>query len=353
MARLRAKDRAAATAGMSHLHATKREAATTSVARVRPTEETACNLCGARDYQVVGTRDRDGRPLQTTICRRCGLVWTNPRPSDEAIDEYYRREYRKDYKKSPLPSRRKVLRGILGALDRRRRLEQVLHAGQRVLDVGSGAGEFVYVLRAAGFDARGLEPDESFAGFARDVLTVPVETGHVASASMPAGSLDAITMFHALEHVANPVGVLARLTDWLQPPGVFVIEVPNVEGRTQAPAHRFHYAHLFSFSPGTLEGVAARAGLSAVSVDLTEDGGNIVGVFRKPHGGRPADVPDLSRQYQQTRAVLDAHTPLKHYLSSTPYRRAMSRLGRRFIENRLLSRYKSMDAIVRWAAEQR
>jgi 2-polyprenyl-3-methyl-5-hydroxy-6-metoxy-1,4-benzoquinol methylase len=350
MARLRSPNREAAPARRPDHRAVNREAATAGTARARPTEETACNLCGASEYDVVATTDREGCPLQTTMCRRCGLVWTNPRPSAEAIDEYYRREYREDYKKSRMPGRRKVLRGMLGALERRRWLGRLLQQGDRVLDAGSGAGELVFLLRAAGFDASGLEPDESFAEFAREVLRVPVETGAVAAAERPERSLDAVTMFHALEHVADPVAVLTRIARWLRPSAVLVVEVPNVEARCQAPGHRFHFAHLFAFSPGTLEGVAARAGFAAITVALTEDGGNIIGTFRRQEAA--AEMPDLSRQYQRTRAILDAHTPVRHYLSSTPYRRALSRAGRRLIENRLLARYKTVDDIVQWAARQ-
>jgi SAM-dependent methyltransferase len=317
---------------------------------VPPIEETACNLCGTRDFEVVATEDRDGRPLRTTICRRCGLVWTNPRPSPEAIDEYYRSHYRQHYKKSRLPGRRKILRGVLGALERRRSLGALLAPGLRVLDVGSGAGELVLVLRAAGVEATGLEPDEAYAEFAREVLRVPVQTGAVSTASVPPESLDLVTMYHALEHVADPVAVVAAIASWLKVSGRLVIEVPNVESVAQAPAHRFHFAHLFTFSPGTLSAVAARGGLEPVDVSLTRDGGNIVGVFRKPASGPPPQ-PDMSRQYEQTRAVLAAHTPLRHYLSLAPYARIVGRARQRLRENRMLARYKTVDEIVRGANE--
>ena len=57
-----------------------------------------CNLCGSSDVEVLGNRDRDGRPLRTTICRTCGLVWSNPRPAEDEVRRYYSREYRLDYK---------------------------------------------------------------------------------------------------------------------------------------------------------------------------------------------------------------------------------------------------------------
>jgi 2-polyprenyl-3-methyl-5-hydroxy-6-metoxy-1,4-benzoquinol methylase len=317
--------------------------------RVPLVEETPCNLCGARDYDVVSERDRDGRPLRTTICRRCGLVWTNPRPTLQALNEYYREHYRQDYKHMPVPTARKLLRGMSGALERRRWLEPSLRPGSRILDVGCGAGELVYVLRAAGFDARGLEPDERYARYAGETLGVPVEVSPVGEV-LPAGApFDVITLFHALEHVGDPVATIASLAAALQPSGLLVIEVPNVEAVCQAPGHRFHYAHLFSFSQGTLAALAARAGLSCVRMELSADGGNILAVFRRAN---PAPTPpsrEPREQYEHTVHVLRAHTALRHYLSFAPYARLAGRLAQRRREGRLLRRLRTTDDILRWA----
>jgi SAM-dependent methyltransferase len=239
---------------------------------------------------------------------------------------------------------------MMGALERRRRLQPMLRPGARAVDVGCGAGELVFLLRAAGVDATGLEPDERFAAHARDVLGVPVQTGTVDGAPFTGESLDLATMFHALEHVGDPVATLAAICGWLRPSGLAVIEVPNVEATCQAPRHRFHYAHLFSFSPGTLEAAAARAGLGRVRLDLTPDGGNIVGVFRKGRTGGPADADAGRARYERTRAILSRHTTLGHYLSPTPYVRAGRRAARRLEENRLLKQYPTVDAILEWAA---
>ena len=69
----------------------------------------------------------------------------------------------------------------------------------------------VYVLRHLGFDAVGLEPDEQYARHAREALGVPVSTGFVQDASFPPDSFDVVTMYHALEHVEDPLAILSRL----------------------------------------------------------------------------------------------------------------------------------------------
>jgi SAM-dependent methyltransferase len=331
------------------------------MSRPAPSEETACNLCGARDFEVVGTADRDGRPLRTVMCRRCGLIWTNPRPSVADMDAYYATDYRADYTGAAAPPLRKIVRGMLGAHDRRRGLRPLLgdvgpnarapHGPRRVLDVGCGAGEFVYLLRRERIDASGVEPGREYADFAGRVLGIPVQTATVETAVVPPGSQDVVTMFHALEHVPDPKRVLTTMRGWLKKGGMLVVEVPNVESTVQAPSHRFHYAHLHHFTGATLGALGEAAGLRLVRTYYSDDGGNVTCVFRRQadqeHPPGALEIPAA-----RTRTVLTSHTPVRHYLSPTPYRRALDRLRRRWREDRLLKRLKTVDDVLRWAAEQ-
>ncbi len=230
--------------------------------------------------EVIGDRDRDGHPLRTTICRRCGLVWSNPRPGEDEVRRYYSTEYRLDYKGQATPSLRQVARSARGALNRYRSLSPYLRDGVRILDAGAGGGEVVYVLRRLGFDASGLEPDERYARHAREVLGVPVTTGFVQDAEFPAGRFDVVTMYHALEHVEDPLAILTRLRGWMAERGVLLVEVPNVEATCISPARRFHFAHFYNFNRGTLEGLGRRAGFEPIETTTSPDGGNLTTVFR-------------------------------------------------------------------------
>ena len=102
--------------------------------------------------------------------------------------------------------------------------------------------------------------------------------------SFPAGRFDVITMYHALEHVEDPVGILARLRGWLVDGGTLLVEVPNVEARCILPAHRFHFAHFYNFNRATLEATGRRAGFDPVQTTTSPDGGNLIGIFRASRG---------------------------------------------------------------------
>ena len=317
-----------------------------SVARPEAREHTRCNLCGGGDEVVVGTRDRDGRPLRTVLCRTCGLVWTNPRPSAADMNAYYETTYRADYKGQTAPPLRKIVRGFLGAADRREALRPF--KARTMVDVGCGAGELVYMMRRAGVDASGLDPGVEFTGFARAVLGVPTQSASVDGASIPAESQDLVTMFHALEHVPDPRAVLATVRGWLTPGGHAVVEVPNIAARVQAPSHQYHYAHLYHFTGGTLGALGEVAGLRLVETRYTADRGNVICVFRRDGNGLrpPAGLEgDAARLLDSLRS----HTVVGHYLSAVPFSRAIGRLRRRLAENRLLRRIRTVEDALRWA----
>jgi SAM-dependent methyltransferase len=280
-------------------------------------------LCGASEVDVIGTRDRDGRPLRTTICRNCGLVWSNPRPGEDEIRRYYSSQYRLDYKGRATPSLRHIARSGRGALNRYRALAPHLKPGARILDAGAGGGEVVYVLRRFGFDASGLEPDEHYARHAREALQVPVATGFVQDAEFPAGSFDVITMYHALEHVEDPTAILTRLRGWTADAGVLLVEVPNVEARCIAPEHRFHFAHFYNFNRATLEALGRKAGFEPVETTESPDGGNLAAVFK---AARPQPPQPHPANFARVADVVRRHTAVRYYCSTSPWVGPLSRL---------------------------
>ncbi len=314
--------------------------------RFAPTEHTACNLCGARNDVVVGTRDRDGRPLRTVLCRTCGLVWTNPRPSAADMNAYYETAYRADYKGQSAPPLRKIVRGFAGAAERRQMLRPF--GAHTMLDVGCGAGELVYLMRRDGVDASGLEPGVEFAEFARTALRIPIQTAAVDAAVVPDASQDLVTMFHALEHVADPRGLLTVVRGWLRRGGHLVVEVPNIAARVQAPSHQYHYAHLHHFTGSTLGAIGEAAGLRLVETRYTGDRGNVICVFERQNDELRAPG-GLESEASRTLTALNSHTLIRHYLSITPYSRAIGRFRRRLAETRLLRRIKTVDEALAFA----
>jgi hypothetical protein len=156
-------------------------------------------------------------------------------------------------------------------------------------------------------------------------------------------------MYHVLEHVDSPMAILVRLRRWLRDDGVLILEVPNIEARFEAPITKFHVAHLFYYSPATLEAVAKASGFGVDEVHLSEDGGTIIGTFR-PYAGEPR-LAVSAETYRRTKGMLQRHTNLRYYLSRTPYVRMAGRLAtycrKRMVATRMTSGKDTLDTLFR------
>jgi 2-polyprenyl-3-methyl-5-hydroxy-6-metoxy-1,4-benzoquinol methylase len=282
-----------------------------------------CNVCGVRNEHELSDRDRDGCYLRTVICKKCGLVYTNPRPGSSEIEQYYKHSYRLDYKGVRQPKRKHVLRAAKIAAKRISEIQGYLFSGMRALDIGSGGGEIVYAMRLMGINSDGLEPNEGYADYAREVLNLPIQSGRIENVILPQNSYDIITMFHVIEHLSDPLRAMQTIFSSLKPDGILVVECPNIEAHCQSPSHRLHRAHLFNFNTSTLRALAARAGFRTVKISLSSDGGNITAIFRKSFSA-PA-MPDMTYNYQQVMKSWHSHTAIKYYLSRHPYKRLVAK----------------------------
>lgn len=185
-----------------------------------------CALCGATDTRRLYTKFGWG----IERCRRCGLVYANPRAPESAILARYSADY---FWNEYLPAA-----GAPGGkvdlewLDRRHAPMLALireHAphGRRLLEVGTGAGLFLKAASRAGWEASGLELSGEGAAFARDRLGLDVRQERAEAMSFGAGAFDVAVMFDVIEHLFDPRAVLEATRRALKPGGILVVSTPN------------------------------------------------------------------------------------------------------------------------------
>lgn len=188
----------------------------------------ACALCGGSDTRRLYTKFERG----IERCRRCGLVYANPRAPEPEILRRYNREY---FWNEYLPAA-----GVAGGrvdmdfIDGRyagmlRLIRQHSPAGRRMLEVGTGAGLFLKAAARAGWEASGLEMSETAAAFARETLALDVRQERAETMSFPAAMFDVAVMFDVIEHLFDPRAVLAATRTALAPGGVLLVSTPNFD----------------------------------------------------------------------------------------------------------------------------
>jgi SAM-dependent methyltransferase len=218
-----------------------------------------CDLCEQRDFDTVSQADRRGNPLVTVVCRACGLISHEKVPSDQELADYYRENYRSDYHGEYTPSPYRVVREWNRGRELLHLLNPFLRDGETVFEIGSGIGCTVKNFECAGYDALGVEPGDGFRSFAADRLAATVLPGVLND--LPGEPLgDMALLVHVLEHLNSPTRALQHIRRLLRPGGRLYIEVPNAAAPHAAPGKMFHYAHIYNFTPQTLQMLAHKAG---------------------------------------------------------------------------------------------
>jgi SAM-dependent methyltransferase len=264
-------------------------------------ESVACAICDVDDARVLSFRARWGQRVRTVACRRCDLVYANPRPGRERLARFYRERIYTQYidasgrfQERLLASSRTQARNTVDFFVGRagQRLD-----GARVLEVGCGLGDFLVLAREAGARVLGLELDGPYADFAEKQHGLSIARRRVEDLDT-AARFDVIALFHVVEHLEDPVGVLAALRPRLAPGGRLFIEVPDFMGPWRIPFTEFlRVEHLYNFSPETLGRVLARAGFRVTRQD---DDPFLLRVVAEP---APGERPALPRE-RHRRGVL-------------------------------------------------
>ena len=237
---------------------------------------THCPSCGASPEHQAALPLRtsaDVRELgicRVILCTACSVGRTEPTPSTSS------RVIAPD-----------VQRDRMGALQRalmrrfiRQRVERVRpllprDRRPRVADVGGGSCAFANAFAATDCDVTVFEPNAANAAFADtsagvQFVAAPFDGPSVASAGIADGSLDAITMWHALEHVPDPAATLTLARRLLRRGGILYISVPNLDAlQADVGGTRWCYAdiprHLTHFSPEGLAGMMRTAGFGELT----------------------------------------------------------------------------------------
>lgn len=235
-------------------------------------QQVHCNLCAADDcVQIAQKFD-----LAVVRCRRCSLVYTNPRPPLDFIWSRYSPEY---FEQEYLPAW-----GVhAGQVDSEALYQRHLPTLESVrpyrqtnwlLDVGAGAGLFLHAAQQDGWQVQGVEIASAGVEFARSRLGLDVIQAQMTEVGLPAGRYDVVTMQETIEHLLDPLAVLREIQRVLRPGGLVSITTPNFDSLARRLiglqwSNLSPGEHLFYFTPRTLSAMLERAGFASVGVHTT------------------------------------------------------------------------------------
>jgi SAM-dependent methyltransferase len=231
----------------------------------------ACPVCGADDAALFVEKDW----FRFVRCRRCEMVYLNPRFTDEATYQFYNSDANAIYNESKFEDASgsrafdyAANEEDLDFLDRRRGGKR-----GRVLEIGSAKGNFLERAKARGYEVYGLELNKKNWEDSRSRLGDTMLNVDLLQAGFPPAYFDVIYLRDLIQHIPDPKKLLAECFRVAVPGATIFIGTHNVDGLIER-AVKGRYTTFFGFmepnhfSPKTLGRLLTEVGFSGVKVQF-------------------------------------------------------------------------------------
>jgi SAM-dependent methyltransferase len=222
-----------------------------------------CLYCMNSDYEeIISWYDEDVLDtIHYVKCKKCRLVFMNPRPTKEEMSKYYLKSYYSYHKLDVISKKRRgsiwettkiiLLTKVITFTFRKKNIFEKFFYGLlvlffntmaggtglpwnkksgKLLDVGCGDGFFLYIMRqVSDIEVYGVELGVEGVKKAKE-YGLDVTHGDIFSCSAPDNSFDVIMMKGVLEHTHNPLRDLGKAYRLLAPGGEIVLGgLPNID----------------------------------------------------------------------------------------------------------------------------
>jgi len=220
-----------------------------------------CQICNSiRTTSFLACKDHtvSRETFQIVACESCGFKFTNPRPEEKDLGNYYKSEEyvshsntKKGFINSTYQSVRKY------TLLKKLQLISKFYKTGKILDIGCGTGEFLNTCKNAKWNTTGIEPDSDARAMAIKNYSLDVRE-EAELKNLQDESFDVITMWHVLEHVPKLNERVQELKRLLKPSGLIIIAVPNCNS-LDAKIYKENWAaydvprHLYHFTPKDID----------------------------------------------------------------------------------------------------
>jgi len=196
-------------------------------------------------------------PLKMGICRNCGHMILQSRPTDDILNTIYRDLYVAYPSGLDLGFATSDADDFLN--DFRRHIGNRLPGGSRILEIGCFDGYVLSHLARDGFDVEGCDPSEG-ADIGRK-RGIPIVREFYSPNLFPRHHFAAVINRHIIEHLDQPVDFVGSIKDIAVQSGNLIIETPNGGYHLQhGSLDPFHFEHLSVFTRTSLEYCIRKAG---------------------------------------------------------------------------------------------
>jgi glycosyltransferase involved in cell wall biosynthesis/2-polyprenyl-3-methyl-5-hydroxy-6-metoxy-1,4-benzoquinol methylase/predicted negative regulator of RcsB-dependent stress response len=245
---------------------------------------TTCIGCGNRDYSIVNISNQSLsesnkgfiNPIRKWVkCKKCGLIYSNPIPSEETMNNYYsviaKEKFGGIY--GNIKDRESFLFSM--ANDRINKINAYVKNG-KILDIGTGIGVFVKAARDRGIEAYGLELTPEDCQYAKINYGLDLMQKNFYDFNNN-DVYDVVTMFEVIEHLRHPQKDLIRINKLIKKNGMLVVATPILDSKYAEESkenNAFWYvvSHLSYFTKDVLINYLKKAGFKIIDIKDSFEG---------------------------------------------------------------------------------
>ena len=296
-------------------------------------ERVRCNLCDSDQSVEIAHKDKYDLAITTVMCRNCGLMYLNPRPTTRAYDRFYseggskegvyhmslgldnvegilKRYYGPEFQMSELDAQdlenfvrekytehlgeksgerpiNELLQGLeakarefeawrydVYAEDIYRHFQDVVPRGGKVFEIGAAAGQLLLPWRDRhGCEVTGLEPRKATVEAAKVRSGIDLFQGFPSTADIPKNAYDAVLIIRTINHMIDPLSDLRHAWRWIKPGGVLIVDISDAFREAKYEGFENNVVeidHTYMFSAATLKAMMQKAGYEFVRCDIVD-----------------------------------------------------------------------------------
>jgi ubiquinone/menaquinone biosynthesis C-methylase UbiE len=249
-------------------------------------EYVECNLCGLSSSNIVfvGKDIKYKTGLFSVVkCKKCGLVYTNPRPVQKIMANYYPNEYWEMEEVNNIRTFEKTLKkaahNFINKISYKVKVPPKRDG--KILDIGCGDGSGLLKLKKEGWKTYGVEISDIAAKYAREKCELNVYTGTVEDAEFADDYFDRVILSHVVEHLHDPKSTLKEVNRILKKDGILIICIPNVYS-VEAKIFKKYWIgwdlprHLYHYSPITISSLLYKTGFNVLKIEYDNNPNNML-----------------------------------------------------------------------------
>ena len=205
-----------------------------------------CEICKSKKYKKIYSDiqpldEKRKKIINLKICKNCGFLFQNPKPSQKFLNKYYSKNINSSgkvfFENTSLHNNKFYQR--YNFLKKNVDFKTL----STVLEVGSAKLEFLKILSKHRLNLTGIDPSSTNLR----IRNIKIETTFMEKFK-PKKKFDLICFFSVLEHVSSPDYFMKRISEMQNLGSKIYLEIPNTNYPLKTLAEYFNLEHISHFN---------------------------------------------------------------------------------------------------------